>query len=135
FSPAALDAFHAGERILRSGDHQARLCRSHPRKLSVLFLRRCLSAIPPGMSAFQFELHTQDGAARTGSIQTPRGEIRTPAFMPVGTAGTVKAMLPERVRETGADIILGNTYHLMLRPTAERIASLGGLHKFMNWPH
>ncbi len=66
-------------------------------------------------------------------IQTPRGEIRTPAFMPVGTAATVKAMLPESVRATGADILLGNTYHLMLRPTAERIAGLGGLHRFMNW--
>jgi queuine tRNA-ribosyltransferase len=74
-----------------------------------------------------------DGASRTGLIATARGEIRTPAFMPVGTAGTVKAMLPQSVRETGADIILGNTYHLMLRPGAERIARLGGLHKFMDW--
>ncbi|ETD77104.1 tRNA guanosine(34) transglycosylase Tgt, partial [Rhodobacter capsulatus] len=78
-------------------------------------------------------LSATDGAARTGVIHTPRGEIRTPAFMPVGTAATVKAMLPESVRATGADILLGNTYHLMLRPTAERIARLGGLHKFMNW--
>lgn len=75
-----------------------------------------------------------DGAARTGILSSPRGDIRTPAFMPVGTAATVKAMKPETVRETGADIILGNTYHLMLRPGAERIAKLGGLHKFMNWP-
>lgn len=82
---------------------------------------------------FQFILHATDGAARTGTIQTPRGEIRTPAFMPVGTAATVKAMLPESVRATGADILLGNTYHLMLRPGAERIARLGGLHRFMNW--
>lgn len=82
---------------------------------------------------FSFTLHATDGRARTGVIQTPRGEIRTPAFMPVGTAGTVKAMLPENVRATGADIILGNTYHLMLRPTAERIARLGGLHRFMHW--
>lgn len=82
---------------------------------------------------FSFELHAKDSAARTGLIRTPRGEIRTPAFMPVGTAGTVKAMLPENVRETGADIVLGNTYHLMLRPSAERIAALGGLHDFMNW--
>ncbi|HWA03721.1 MAG TPA: tRNA guanosine(34) transglycosylase Tgt [Rhizomicrobium sp.] len=74
-----------------------------------------------------------DGAARTGCIATPHGEIRTPAFMPVGTAATVKAMLPSSVRETGADILLGNTYHLMLRPGAERIAGLGGLHKFMGW--
>ena len=85
------------------------------------------------MSAFGFELLATDGAARTGILHTPRGEIRTPAFMPVGTAGTVKAMLPQSVRETGADILLGNTYHLMLRPGAERIARLGGLHKFMDW--
>ncbi len=82
---------------------------------------------------FSFELKATDGKARTGVIHTPRGEVRTPAFMPVGTAATVKAMLPESVRETGADILLGNTYHLMLRPTAERIDRLGGLHKFMNW--
>ncbi len=82
---------------------------------------------------FQFSLNATDGKARTGVIETPRGAIRTPAFMPVGTAATVKAMMPESVRETGADILLGNTYHLMLRPTAERISKLGGLHKFMNW--
>ena len=86
------------------------------------------------MSEFRFELLATDGAARTGVIHTPRGEIRTPAFMPVGTAATVKAMMPQSVRETGADILLGNTYHLMLRPGAERIARLGGLHKFMDWP-
>ena len=85
------------------------------------------------MSAFRFEVLARDGAARTGAIHTPRGAIRTPAFMPVGTAATVKAMLPDSVRETGADILLGNTYHLMLRPGAERIARLGGLHKFMAW--
>ncbi|WP_234853662.1 tRNA guanosine(34) transglycosylase Tgt [Paracoccus everestensis] len=82
---------------------------------------------------FSFTLHATDGPARTGTIHTPRGEIRTPAFMPVGTAATVKAMLPESVRATGADILLGNTYHLMLRPGADRIARLGGLHRFMNW--
>jgi queuine tRNA-ribosyltransferase len=82
---------------------------------------------------FEFTLKTTDGAARTGIIDTPRGQIRTPAFMPVGTAATVKAMLPESVAATGADILLGNTYHLMLRPTAERIDRLGGLHRFMNW--
>ena len=86
------------------------------------------------MSQFRFELQGTDGAARTGVIRTPRGDIRTPAFMPVGTAATVKAMLPQSVRETGADILLGNTYHLMLRPGAERVARLGGLHKFMDWP-
>jgi queuine tRNA-ribosyltransferase len=84
-------------------------------------------------TGFGFTRKATDGRARTGVIQTTRGEIRTPAFMPVGTAGTVKAMLPESVRATGADILLGNTYHLMLRPTAERIARLGGLHRFMNW--
>jgi len=78
-------------------------------------------------------LKARDGKARLGEIVTPRGVIRTPAFMPVGTAATVKAMLPESVAATGADILLGNTYHLMLRPTAERIAALGGLHRFMNW--
>ncbi|MFC0201508.1 tRNA guanosine(34) transglycosylase Tgt [Paracoccus rhizosphaerae] len=82
---------------------------------------------------FQFTLQATDGAARTGVIDTPRGQIRTPAFMPVGTAATVKAMLPESVRATGADILLGNTYHLMLRPGAERVARMGGLHRFMNW--
>jgi queuine tRNA-ribosyltransferase len=82
---------------------------------------------------FSFDLQATDGAARTGVMRTQRGDIRTPAFMPVGTAATVKAMMPESVRATGADILLGNTYHLMLRPTAERIARLGGLHKFMNW--
>ncbi|MBV9548409.1 MAG: tRNA guanosine(34) transglycosylase Tgt [Alphaproteobacteria bacterium] len=85
------------------------------------------------MSEFRFELLATDGAARTGVIHTPRGDIRTPAFMPVGTAGTVKAMLPQSVCQTGADILLGNTYHLMLRPGAERVAALGGLHKFMDW--
>ena len=82
---------------------------------------------------FEFEVKAQDGKARTGVISTPRGDIRTPAFMPVGTAATVKAMMPESVAATGADILLGNTYHLMLRPSAERIDRLGGLHKFMNW--
>jgi queuine tRNA-ribosyltransferase len=82
---------------------------------------------------FSFTLTARDGAARAGVIRTPRGEVRTPAFMPVGTAATVKAMLPDSVRATGADILLGNTYHLMLRPGAERVARLGGLHRFMHW--
>ncbi|NVD43726.1 tRNA guanosine(34) transglycosylase Tgt [Qipengyuania atrilutea] len=82
---------------------------------------------------FSFSIHARDGKARTGEIAMRRGMIRTPAFMPVGTAATVKAMKPETVRQTGADIILGNTYHLMLRPGAERVARLGGLHRFMNW--
>jgi queuine tRNA-ribosyltransferase len=85
------------------------------------------------VSRFSFSISAADGAARTGAITMQRGEIRTPAFMPVGTAATVKAMRPEEVRASGADIILGNTYHLMLRPGAERVARLGGLHKFMGW--
>jgi queuine tRNA-ribosyltransferase len=84
---------------------------------------------------FTFRLDATDGAARTGAITTAHGMVRTPAFMPIGTQATVKAMMPEDVRRGGADILLGNTYHLMLRPGAERIAKLGGLHKFMNWPH
>ncbi|MEL1250376.1 tRNA guanosine(34) transglycosylase Tgt [Aurantiacibacter gilvus] len=82
---------------------------------------------------FRFSVSATDGKARTGQIEMRRGTIRTPAFMPVGTAATVKAMKPETVRATGADIILGNTYHLMLRPGAERVARLGGLHQFMQW--
>ncbi|WP_176083020.1 tRNA guanosine(34) transglycosylase Tgt [Martelella sp. HB161492] len=84
---------------------------------------------------FQFHLKATDGKARLGKITMPRGEIRTPAFMPVGTAGTVKAMYLDQVRDLGADIILGNTYHLMLRPGAERVARLGGLHSLIRWPH
>jgi len=85
------------------------------------------------VSRFTFSISATDGAARTGAIAMQRGEIRTPAFMPVGTAATVKAMRPEEVRASGADIILGNTYHLMLRPGAERVAKMGGLHKLMGW--
>ncbi|HEX7200157.1 MAG TPA: tRNA guanosine(34) transglycosylase Tgt, partial [Dongiaceae bacterium] len=81
-----------------------------------------------------FELLARDGSARRGRLHTAHGTVETPAFMPVGTAGTVKAMLPESVAATGAEILLGNTYHLMLRPGAERVAALGGLHRFMNWP-
>src|SRR5919112_2479406 len=84
--------------------------------------------------AFSFGLTATDGAARRGEIATPHGVVQTPAFMPVGTQATVKGLTPEAVRGTGAEILLGNTYHLMLRPGAERIAALGGLHKFMNWP-
>ena len=84
--------------------------------------------------SLSFELKGRDGAARRGRISTAHGTIETPAFMPVGTAGTVKAMLPQSVAETGAEIVLGNTFHLMLRPGAERVAALGGLHRFMNWP-
>jgi len=85
------------------------------------------------VTRFAYSIAATDGAARTGVIAMRRGEIRTPAFMPVGTAATVKAMRPEEVRASGADIILGNTYHLMLRPGAERVAKLGGLHSFMGW--
>ncbi len=84
-------------------------------------------------ASFSFRLDACDGAARTGAVLTPRGTIRTPAFMPVGTAGTVKAMFLDDVKATGADVILGNTYHLMLRPGAERVARLGGLHKLIGW--
>jgi queuine tRNA-ribosyltransferase len=85
------------------------------------------------MSALPFRVAATDGRARTGVIQTSRGDIRTPAFMPVGTAGTVKALTVDQVRQSGADIILGNTYHLMLRPGPERVKRLGGLHRFMRW--
>src|ERR1700737_350254 len=85
--------------------------------------------------AFSFRIITADGAARRGEIGTAHGKVSTPAFMPVGTQATVKGLKPDDVRATGADIVLANTYHLMLRPGAERIASLGGLHRFMHWPH
>ncbi|HEX8569150.1 MAG TPA: tRNA guanosine(34) transglycosylase Tgt [Caulobacteraceae bacterium] len=85
------------------------------------------------MAAFPFQISATDGAARTGVLKTPRGDVRTPAFMPVGTAGTVKALTVDQVRQAGSDILLGNTYHLMLRPSAERVARLGGLHRFMRW--
>lgn len=85
------------------------------------------------MAKFPFDIHAVEGEARTGVLRTPRGDIRTPAFMPVGTAGTVKGVYMDQVRQAGADIILGNTYHLMLRPGAERVARLGGLHKFGGW--
>src|SRR4029434_1873839 len=84
--------------------------------------------------SFSFRLVKTDRAARRGEVLTPHARVETPAFMPVGTQGTVKGLTPDTVRDTGADIVLGNTYHLMLRPGAERIAALGGLHKFMNWP-
>src|SRR5687767_11163926 len=85
------------------------------------------------MTRFAFSISASEGAARTGTITLERGVVRTPAFMPLGTAGTVKAMKPDDVAASGADIILGNTYHLMLRPGAERVARLGGLHAFMGW--
>src|SRR5215471_10686203 len=84
---------------------------------------------------FSFRLLTVDGSARRGEMMTPHGTVATPAFIPVGTQATVKGLAPATVRAAGADILLANTYHLMLRPGAERIAALGGLHVFMNWPH
>src|ERR671913_224547 len=84
---------------------------------------------------FNFSLTATDGKARRGELSMPRGTVRTPAFWPVGTAGTVKAMYLNQVRDLGSDIILGNTYHLMLRPGAERVARLGGLHEFARWPY
>jgi queuine tRNA-ribosyltransferase len=84
---------------------------------------------------FSFRLISTSGAARRGEVTTPHGRVQTPAFMPVGTQATVKGLYPEAVKATGAEILLGNTYHLMLRPGAERVAALGGLHKFMNWPY
>src|SRR5579871_5832988 len=86
------------------------------------------------MAAFPFTVEAADGLARAGRLRTPRGEIATPAFMPVGTAATVKGLTCDQVRSAGAEIILANTYHLMLRPGAERIKRLGGLHAFMSWP-
>src|SRR6185312_11749334 len=84
---------------------------------------------------FSFKVLATDGRSRRGEISKPRGKIRTPAFMPVGTGGTVKTMYMDQVRALGSDVILGNTYHLMLRPGAERVARLGGLHRFARWPH
>jgi queuine tRNA-ribosyltransferase len=95
---------------------------------------RAMSEPSPSSPRFTFRTVATDGRARLGEITTPRGRIRTPAFMPVGTVGSVKALYPEQVKEAGADMVLGNTYHLMLRPGAERVARLGGLHAFMRWP-
>src|SRR5690606_29761827 len=131
-------ALHARLRLLRARDHARGLCPCDRSGLPLLFLRRRLSPLSCEdrmTDRFSFHLLGTDGNARRGEIRLPRGTIRTPAFMPVGTAGTVKAMYPDQVRALGADIILGNTYHLMLRPGAERVARLGGLHVFANWPH
>ena len=143
FSPAAIDAVHAGVGVVRPRCDAARLCARDRCRLPVLFLWRCLLAVSRSVpdttarmsNAFSFQLLATDGAARRGEIATPHGVVATPAFMPVGTQATVKGLLPETVRASGADILLGNTYHLMLRPGAERVAALGGLHRFMNWPH
>ena len=137
--PAALDAVHAGRRLLRPRHHAARLRARDRRRLPLLFLRRRLPAVSARRAGatdertgFSFRLlRDRRRGARCGEIATPHGIVRTPAFMPVGTQATVKALHPDQVRATGADIVLGNTYHLMLRPGAERIAALGGLHRFM----
>src|SRR5271163_3503316 len=84
---------------------------------------------------YAFTVHASDGAARTGTLTTPRGDVQTPTFMPVGTQGSVKTLTPAEVAATGARVVLGNTYHLMLRPGAEAIARAGGLHAFTRWPH
>src|SRR6185312_4046674 len=120
--PAALDAVHAGQRLLGPCDHARRLRTRDCGRLPVLFLRRRLAAVAHGVSGLAFRIDAREGAARAGAISTPRGDIRTPAFMPLGTSATVKALTVDQVRATGADIILGNTYHLMLRPGPERIA-------------
>src|SRR4029077_17374122 len=99
-----------------------------------LLLRRCVPVGPFPVTGFAHRIIATDGAARTGVLATAHGDVPTPAFMPVGTAGTVKAMTADAVRATGAPIVLGNTYHLMLRPGEERVAKLGGLHRFMDWP-
>src|SRR5206468_981716 len=127
------DPVHAGLRLQRGGADEGGLRPRHRERLPLLFLRRRLPAGARRLSAFPFLINAVDGAARTGVLRTPRGEIRTPAFMPVGTAGTVKALTMDQVRATGADIILGNTVHLMLRPGAERVKRLGGLHEFSHW--
>src|SRR5207344_924255 len=133
---AALDAVHAGLGLQRPRPHARRLRPRAGGRLSFLFLRRCLpspSGAGPMTDRFAFNLIKTDGGARLGEIATPRGKIRTPAFMPVGTAATVKAVTTDQLRSSGTDIVLANTYHLMLRPGAERIARLGGLHRFMRW--
>ncbi|WP_299375054.1 tRNA guanosine(34) transglycosylase Tgt, partial [uncultured Kiloniella sp.] len=94
-----------------------------------------MSNTPKSGTKFGYELQAKDGLARRGEVTTAHGTFQTPAFMTVGTAGTVKGLTPDQLRTTGAEVVLGNTYHLMLRPTAELVDRHGGLHKFMNWPH
>src|SRR5690606_28250400 len=121
---------HAGLGLFRPGADAGGLCPRHRPGLPLLFLWRCLPADArgPAVTAFGFELLASDGAARRGRLTTAHGTAETPAFMTVGTAGTVKGLTPDEVKATGAEIVLGNTYHLMLRPGDERIGRLGGLH-------
>src|SRR5205814_2320937 len=129
---------HVGRGLCRARGDRSGLPSRHRGGLSLLLLWRRLSAVSTGggmSDGFTFRLHGRADRARTGEIRLPRGVVRTPAFIPIGTAATVKAMYPDQVRALGADIILANTYHLMLRPGAERVARLGGLHRLMNWPH
>src|SRR5262249_8984164 len=107
---------------------------SEPATASIPTAMLVCFTLPNMIAPFSFRLIVSDAGARLGEFVTRHGRVRTPAFMPVGTQGTVKGLSPEDLRETGTEIVLGNTYHLMLRPGAERIAALGGLHKFMNWP-
>src|SRR3984885_2302107 len=133
-SPAALDFVHAGRGADRTRPHEDRLRACGLGRLPVFLVRRRVSDRAADMN-LGFEVLAHDGAARAGRLSTAHGVVETPAFMPVGTAATVKAMTQEGVAATGARLLLGNTYHLMLRPGAERVAALGGLHRFMNWPH
>src|SRR5690606_33663549 len=125
----------AGFRLRRARAHPGRLPARRARALSLLQLRRRHAAVPGGrpVSRMRFELLGREGEARRGRLHFPRGTVETPACMPVGTYGTVKAMLPETLREVGAEIILGNTFHLWLRPGMEVIAAHGGLHGFARW--
>ena len=136
FPSAAQHAVHAGRGVRGPHAHAGGLWLGHRPAPALLQLRRCLPDRARGRSAmtgFSFELLARDGAARRGRLATAWGSVETPAFMPVGTAATVKAMTNEQVAATGAEIVLCNTYHLMLRPGPERIARLGGLHRFMGW--
>src|SRR5271166_460867 len=131
---AALDAVHAGLCLCRHRADARSLCACDRGAVPLLFVWRCVPAGTRAVTEFHHRITATDGAARAGTLHTAHGDVPTPAFMPVGTAGTVKAMTADAVRATGAAIVLGNTYHLMLRPGAERIAQLGGLHRFMDWP-
>ncbi len=146
FPPAEIDPVDAGQRLFRYGQDPCCLSPCDNVRLSLLFHMGTLVSSrgttkaqankqrrETGMPDFAFTLKTTDGAARRGVVSTAWGEVETPVFMPVGTAATVKGMMPESVRATGASIILANTYHLMLRPGAERVGRLGGVRRLMGW--